>query len=103
MPELRPWFSRLLGLFGKKNREAEMAEEIRQHLDGLIERNIAAGMSTDEARNAALRQFGSVEQIKETAREQRVWMWADQLCQDIRFGFEYFGAAQAFPSSRSFA
>jgi hypothetical protein len=69
-----------------KNREAEMAEEIRQHLDGLIERNAAAGMAPEGARHAALRQFGGVEQIKEIAREERVWMWPDQLWQDIRFG-----------------
>jgi predicted permease len=86
MPELRSWFCRLLGLFRKKNREAEMAEEIRQHLDALTERNIAAGMSPGEGRNAALREFGGVEQIKEVAREQRVWMWPEQLWQDLRFG-----------------
>src|SRR5207237_1849355 len=38
------------------------------------------------ARNAALRQFGGVEQIKESAREQRAWRWADEFLQDIRFG-----------------
>lgn len=63
-----------------------MAEEIRQHVDLLTERNVAAGMSPDEARNAALRQFGGVEQTKEIAREQRVWRWADEFLQDIRFG-----------------
>ena len=31
----------------------------RQHLDGLIERNVTAGMSPEEARYAALRQFGA--------------------------------------------
>ena len=72
MPRLRAWICRLLGIFRKKSREAEMAEEFRQHLDGLTERNIATGMSREEARNAALRQFGGVEQIKEAAREQRV-------------------------------
>ena len=50
-----------------------MAEEMQAHVDLLTERNIAAGMSPEEARNAALRQFGGVEQIKEVAREQRVW------------------------------
>jgi predicted permease len=85
MPRLRAWVCRLLGLFRKKSREADMAEEFRQHLDGLIERNMAAGMSHEEARSAALRKFGGVEQIKETAREQRVWMWADQLWQDVAF------------------
>src|SRR5216110_1588330 len=63
-----------------------MAEEIQAHLDLLTERNIAAGMLPHEARNAALRQFGGIEQTKEIAREQRVWRWADEFLQDIRFG-----------------
>ena len=85
MPQVRSWFSRLRGFFRKKNREAEMAEEIRQHVDALTERNIAAGMPPQEARHGALREFGGVEQIKEVAREQRVWMWPEQLWQDLRF------------------
>src|SRR5438132_12465664 len=86
MPRLHAWFSRLLGLVYQNRREAEMAEEMRQQLELLTERNIAAGMSAKEARNAALREFGGVEQIKETAREQRVWRWADEFFQDVRFG-----------------
>ena len=86
MPRLRTWFSRLLGLFSKNRRDAEMAEEIQAHLDLLTERNIAAGMSPNEARNAALRLFGGIEQTKEIAREQRVWRWADEFVQDIRYG-----------------
>src|SRR6266403_3605308 len=86
MPRLRAWFSRLIGLFQKDKRDAEMAEEMQAHLDLLIERNIAAGLLPHEARNAALREFGGVEQIKEVAREQRVWRWADEFVQDIRYG-----------------
>jgi hypothetical protein len=86
MPRVHAWFSRLLGFFRKKNREVEMAEEIRQHVDLLTERNIGAGMSAEEARYAALREFGGVEQIKESAREQRISVWLDQLWQDLRFG-----------------
>src|SRR5438309_2923854 len=86
MPRFHAWFSRLLGLFRKENRETEMNAEIQQHLDALTERNIAAGMSPKEARNAALREFGCVEQIKERAREQRVWLSADDFLQDLRFG-----------------
>src|ERR1700682_4294766 len=86
MPRLHAWFHRLLGLFRKKNREAEMAEEIQQHIDLLTERNIAAGMSPEAARHAALREFGGVEQIKESAREQRISIWLDQIWQDLHFG-----------------
>src|SRR5256885_661350 len=86
MPRLRAWFSRLVGLFQKDKRDAEMAEEMQSHLDLLTEQNIAAGMLPHEARNEALRQFGGVEQVKEIAREQRVWRWADEFVQDIRYG-----------------
>jgi macrolide transport system ATP-binding/permease protein len=86
MPHVRAWFSRLFGLFRKNRRDAEMVEEIQQHVDLLTERNIATGMLPHEARNAALREFGGVEQIKEVAREQRVWRWADEFVQDVRFG-----------------
>src|SRR5258707_14334488 len=86
MAQLRDWFSRLVGLFQKNKRDAEMAEEMQSHVDLLTERNIAAGMLPYEARNAALRQFGGVEQTKEIAREQRVWRWADEFMQDICYG-----------------
>src|SRR5438552_10908360 len=86
MPQVRALFYRLLRLHRTKQRDTEMAEEFQQHVDLLTERNIVAGMSAKEARNAALREFGGVEQIKETAREQRVWMWADEIFRDLRFG-----------------
>src|SRR5689334_4681687 len=86
MPRLRAWFSRFVGLFQKDRRNAEITEELQSHVDLLMERNIAAGMLPNEARNAALREFGGVEQLKEVAREERVWMWADEFVQDVRFG-----------------
>ena len=86
MPRVRAWFSRLFGVFSKNRRNAEMAEEMQAHVDLLTERNIAAGMSLTDARNAALREFGGVEQVKEVARDQRVWRWADEFVQDVRFG-----------------
>ena len=86
MPRFRAWFCRFLGLVRKQSREAEMNAEIQQHLDALTERNIAAGMSPKKARHAALREFGGVEQIKERALEQRLWLSADDFLQDIRFG-----------------
>jgi macrolide transport system ATP-binding/permease protein len=96
MPRLRAWFSRLFGLFQKDRRNAEIADEIQAHVDLLTERNIFSGMTPDEARNAALREFGGVEQIKESAREQRVWRWADEFVQDVRFGARMLLRAPAF-------
>jgi putative ABC transport system permease protein len=96
MPRIRAWFCRFLGLVHKKSRDAEMAEEIQQHVDLLTERNIAAGMPPGEARHAALRKFGGVEQIKEISREERVWMWPDQLWQDFRFALRQLRKSPAF-------
>lgn len=86
MPRLRAWFCRLFGLLLKRRRESDMAEEMQHHVNLLIERNVAKGMSANEARTAALRQFGGLEQAKEIAREQRIWKWADEFLQDLRFG-----------------
>jgi MacB-like periplasmic core domain len=95
---LRASFCRLLGLLRKSSRDAEMAEEIQQHVDLLTERNIANGMSPGEARHAALRKFGGVEQIKEIAREERIWMSPDQLWRDFRFALRQLRKSPAFSS-----
>jgi predicted permease len=86
MPQIRAWLYRFGGLFRKNSHETDMAEEMQQHIDGLTKRNIGAGMSPNDARNAAMREFGGVEQIKEAARDQRVWRVADEFVQDMRFG-----------------
>ena len=43
-------------------------------------------MAPADAEREALREFGCVQQIKERAREQRLWTWPDELWQDLRFG-----------------
>src|SRR5215472_2135062 len=73
-------------LFGKRELDVEMDEEIRTHIEMRTQQNIAAGMSPAEARCAALRQFGWVESIKETSREGRGVAWVEHLVQDVRYG-----------------
>ncbi|MDB6167777.1 MAG: permease [Verrucomicrobia bacterium] len=73
-----------------------MADEMQAHLDGLTERNVAAGMSPEDARYSARRTFGGVEQIKERAREERRWRWAEDLGRDLRTSFRSLRRAPAF-------
>jgi macrolide transport system ATP-binding/permease protein len=86
MPRFRAWFCRFVGLFKKRKRDEQMRDEMQAHLDLLTQRKIAGGMEPVAARTAALREFGGLEQIKEAAREERVWLSADQFWQDLRFG-----------------
>jgi len=97
MRKLRAVFLRLAGLFTRRRRFAEFADELESNLQMHIEDNLRAGMLPDEARYAALRKFGNVTRIKEDTREVWSFVWLDQLWQDTRHG-----ARQLF-RSRGFA
>lgn len=77
---------RLQALFQKSKLDADLTEEMRAHIEMRTRQNIAAGMPSDEARYAAMRQFGWVENIKETCREQRGITWPENFLQDARYG-----------------
>ncbi len=96
MRRFRSLLHRLRGLFRRRSLESQMNEEMQAHLDGLTERNLAAGMPPDEARYAALRTFGGVAQIAEKARDERRSIWFEQLSQDVRY------AARSLARSPSF-
>jgi predicted permease len=66
--------------------EQELSEELRFHLEKLIEEKVAEGMTPDEARYAALRELGGVEQIKEECRDMRRVNYIDNLLQDVSYG-----------------
>jgi putative ABC transport system permease protein len=51
-------------LLGGEQSERQLDEELNFHLQRQIEQNIASGMNPEEARLAARRSFGGVEQIK---------------------------------------
>ena len=60
---------RCRALFQKQKVDAQMDDEMRSHIEMQTQENIESGMPPDEARYAALRQFGRVESIKETCRD----------------------------------
>jgi putative ABC transport system permease protein len=66
--------------------EHELDEELRYHLEQQIEQNIRLGMNPEEARYAALKAFGGVEQAKERSRDARGVRWIEELWQDLRYG-----------------
>ncbi|HEV2913008.1 MAG TPA: ABC transporter permease [Pyrinomonadaceae bacterium] len=77
---------RLRALLRKAEMERELDEELRFHLEKEAEQNLARGMGPEEARLAALRSFGGVEQVKEESRDVRGVQFMEELWQDLRYG-----------------
>jgi putative ABC transport system permease protein len=77
---------RLRSLFRKSQADHELSDEVSFHLERLIERYTANGLTREGARYAALRELGSLEQIKEECRDMRQVNFIETTVQDVRFG-----------------
>ncbi len=90
MNKTQNWIDRLRAkvqtLFGKRAAEHQLDDEMKFHLEQQIAENVAAGMSAEDARNAALRMFGNAAVLKEEARDAWGWNWLEQTTQDVRYG-----------------
>ena len=76
---------RIRSLLSRRVVEQELDEELRYHLERQIEENIAAGMSREAARRAALLTIEGLEQNKEECRDMRGLNLLDNLGKDLRF------------------
>ena len=76
--------------------DQEFDEEIRGHLDMLVDRFVRKGVEPTEAFYAARRQFGGVSQMKEAIRERRGIPFIEDFIQDGRFALRQFRKAFGF-------
>src|SRR4030095_9693064 len=92
MMMLRRLRARLDALWHWTRRHADLDDEIQFHLAEEAEEQRARGVSADDARRAALREFGNVARVREDTRD--IWGWGavERLAQDLR---------QAYRSLRS--
>lgn len=75
---------RLRSLLRRDRLEQELDEELRSHLERQIEMGVAAGMSPEEARMAAQREFGSVSLEMERCRDARGTRMIENFFDDVR-------------------
>jgi len=87
---------RLRSLFRKSPVEQELTEELRFHLEKLIEEKVAIGMTPEDARYAALRELGGVEQIKEECRDMRRVHYIENFVHDVRYGLRMLAKNPGF-------
>src|SRR5215510_8756544 len=76
---------RLRSLFRRAQVERELDEELRYHIGRQTEELIAKGMTEEEARYAAQRALGGIEQRKEECRDMRRVNLIENTLQDLRF------------------
>jgi predicted permease len=95
MTLLRLVMLRLRAIFRRRSIDDAMQAEMRQHLERTTERLVARGMSPEDARLAAKREFGNVTVLQEEGRDARGARWVDELSGDTHFAIRYFARHKA--------
>ena len=74
----------------RKQRNAELRQEIQAHLLLAEREGIESGQTEKEARHSARREFGNVAIAEEVTRDMWGWRWAADFLQDLRYAIRSF-------------
>src|SRR5580692_8605803 len=96
MAQWRRIVPRLHSVFANKHAEQDLAREVASHLTLLADDYERRGMSPEEARLAARRAYGGVEQAKQAHRDERSLLWIEQTVQDLRYGLRTLSKSPVF-------
>jgi predicted permease len=95
----RVWLSRILDVILRRRRDARLSDEINAHLGLLADEYQRRGWSPHDARLAARRDFGGVDQIAMTYRDQRGLPLVDALTRDISYALRMMGKNRWFTAA----
>ena len=90
------FFRKLGWLARRRQKEAELKEELEFHLEEEAEERRAEGLSEGEARFAARRDLGNLSLVHEDARAAWGWTLLEQFIQDARYAFRTTAANKTF-------
>jgi predicted permease len=74
----------------RRRHERDMREEMDEHIDRATQLLMARGLTSDEARRQAQREFGDLAYHQTYARDARGTLWLDDLKADSRFALRHF-------------
>ena len=86
---IREGLTRLRFMF-LRQKPNKLDEELSFHVEQSTERNLASGLTPEEARRQALIEFGGVERAREQTYEQRPGWWLGTVAQDVRYALRGF-------------
>jgi len=87
---------KLRSLVHRSERERDMDDEMRFHVEMEAAELVRGGMSADEARRVAAATFGGIERHKDDSRDAVGFRLLDDLAQDLRYGVRQLRASPAF-------
>ena len=90
---------RLRALLRSDAVDAELGDEMREHLEHLVEEHVARGMTPDRAREAARRGFGPVTQLMEESRDARGVAVLITIAQDMKYGMRLMRRTPGFAAA----
>jgi putative ABC transport system permease protein len=93
---LKVFLSRFSDFFRRRERDGRLDDEIRGHLDLLTAEYLEKGLSLPDARAAARRAFGGVDQMTSAYRDQRGLPVLDALALDARLAVRLLGRNRSF-------
>ena len=76
--------------------EHELDAELRYDVDRRVDDFIASGLSREDARRAAILEFGGLDQIKERCRDARGTRWLEDVLADVRYALRLLGKDRTF-------
>jgi predicted permease len=96
MTALRVFLARLRGLVSRGRADVALDNDIQAHLELLTRDYIHRGLSPRDAKAAARRAFGGVDQMKEVYRDQRGLRALETSLQDLRYAARMLRRDPAF-------
>lgn len=96
MRPLHRFVRRIRRLLGWRRAEAEMADEMRFHLEHRAADYAADGLPAEDAGAAAHRKFGNLGLLQERARDAHRWTGLEGVLRDLRFALRHCGKFPGF-------